>query len=235
MGSLFLKGKGASAVEKGYIWTYAPRQFTLLLILILSFGVNAHAGKQKNFNRIDDRQPKKASSRASNSEASNSTSPRALPPLPAGVAELKFSEFYDPIGPYGLKYSQKLSGLDGKRVRILGYMVQQGSPAPGVLLLTPVPLKLHEEEYGLADDLPPATVHVFVPTSRDQVVPFTPGLLLLTGTLSIGNREEPDGRISTVRLYLDPPSQKQKATSSAPMKRKPNRSSNTAPRAPKRF
>jgi hypothetical protein len=41
---------------------------------------------------------------------------------------------------------------------------------------------------------------------RDQPVPYTPGLMLLTGTLSVGNRPEPDGRISLVRLELDPPS-----------------------------
>jgi hypothetical protein len=29
---------------------------------------------------------------------------------------------------------------------------------------------------------------------------------LLTGTLSLGNRAEPDGRISLVRMELDPPS-----------------------------
>jgi hypothetical protein len=39
---------------------------------------------------------------------------------------------------------------------------------------------------------------------------LTPGLLLLTGTLSIGNRTEADGRISTVRLQLDPPTNEQR-------------------------
>ena len=41
------------------------------------------------------------------------------------------------------------------------------------------------------------------PSHGGQVVPHTPQLLLLTGTLQIGNRPEPGGRISAVRLTLD--------------------------------
>src|SRR6266540_5578994 len=68
-----------------------------------------------------------------------------LPPLPNGVAELKFRElFCQPIGPRGLEFSEKLRQLDGRRVRILGYMVEQGQPAPHCLLLSPLPMKLHE-------------------------------------------------------------------------------------------
>jgi hypothetical protein len=130
----------------------------------------------------------------------------ALPALPAGVGELKFSEFFvQPIGPRGLELTEKLHGLDGRRVRMLGYMVHQERPPPGRFLLTPMPADIHEHDNGLADDLPASTVYVSVPTVRDQAVPYAPGLMLLTGTLSVGNRTEPDGRISVVRLALDPP------------------------------
>jgi hypothetical protein len=64
---------------------------------------------------------------------------------------------------------------------------------------------VHEHDNGLADDLPPSTVRVLVPTCREQAVPFAPGLMLLTGTLSVGNRAETDGRVSIARLELDPP------------------------------
>lgn len=131
--------------------------------------------------------------------------PENLPALPRGVSELKFGEIFEPIGRKGLALSEKVQGLNGKRVRILGYMVRQNPPTPGRLLLAPFPVQLHDEEYGLADDLPPSTVHVFVAEKGEQPVPFTPGLLLLTGRLEVGNREEADGRISTVRLHLDPP------------------------------
>ena len=140
----------------------------------------------------------------SGSSAKNTTP--VLPPLPAEVTELKFSEFFvSPIGDRGLVLTEKLRGLEGKRVRLLGYMVRQEEATPGKFLLTPLPVEVHEHDSQFADDLPPSTVHVFVPACRDQPVPYTRQLLLLTGALSVGNREEADGRISLVRLALDPP------------------------------
>lgn len=129
-----------------------------------------------------------------------------IPPLPVGVSELKFSDFFvHPVGDRGLKPTEKLLELHGNHVRILGYMVWQESSPPGGFLLTPIPAQVHEHDNGLADDLPASMVHVSVPTRRDQPVPYAPGLMLLTGRLSVGNRTETDGRISVVRLALDPP------------------------------
>ena len=129
-----------------------------------------------------------------------------LPPLPKGVSELKFSDFFvSPVGKRGLEVTDKLRQLDGQRVRMLGYMVHQEEPPPGRLLLAPMPAQIHEHDNGLADDLPASMVYVSVPTVRNEAVPYAPGLMLLTGVLSVGNRAEPDGRISAVRLALDPP------------------------------
>lgn len=129
-----------------------------------------------------------------------------VPPLPDGVAELKFSDFFvKPVGTRGLELTDKLRGLDGRRVRMLGYMVQQEESPPGMFLFSPMPTQVHEHDNGLADDLPPSTVRVLVPTCRERPVPFTPGLMLLTGTLSVGNRAEADHRVSIARLTLDPP------------------------------
>ena len=134
-----------------------------------------------------------------------------LPPLPEGVTALQFSEFFErPVGPRGLVYSEKLRRLQGLRVRVLGHMVRREGAPPGTLLLTPYPVQLHDLEYGLADDLPPNTLFVTVPDAEGEV-PFSPGLLLLTGRLEIGSREEPDGRMSAVRLVLDPKTQGQGA------------------------
>jgi hypothetical protein len=125
-----------------------------------------------------------------------------LPPLPRGVTELRFSEFFvSPVGERGLELTEKLKALDGKRVRILGYMVREEHAQQGSFLLTPVPVQLHDHDSALADDLPCATARVMVPGHRPVL--YTPQFLLLTGTLSLGNREEPDGRISLVRLTLD--------------------------------
>src|SRR5688500_58712 len=58
-----------------------------------------------------------------------------IPPLPAGVTELKFSEFFvSPVGPQGLELTHRLSSLDGKRVRMLGYMVRNERGLPGQFL-----------------------------------------------------------------------------------------------------
>ena len=130
-----------------------------------------------------------------------------LPRPPSDVQELKFSEFFkSPAGPLGLELTDKLRGLAGQRVRLLGFMVRQTRPSPGVAILAPFALATNEFEYGLADDFPPNVVFVDVPRFADLAVPHTPGPLLLTGTLEIGRREEPDGRVSLVRLRLDPDS-----------------------------
>lgn len=138
-----------------------------------------------------------------------------LPPAPAGVTDIRFNEIYKmPAGPHGLEYSEKLRSLAGRRVRVVGYMVKQSQPMPWTLLLSPIPLKLHEKEYGFAEDLPPQAIHVFVRKNPWPILPFTPGRLLLTGRLELGAREEPDGCISHVRLFLDPPTaQEQKQIS----------------------
>jgi hypothetical protein len=129
----------------------------------------------------------------------------ALPALPADTVELKFKDFFaKPVGPRGLEMTPKLLALDGKRVRILGYMAQQEDPHPGFFMLTPVPVTVAEASAGVADDLPPATLFVHLPLSQvNEVTSHQSGLLVLTGTLSVGNREQRDGRISMVRLQLD--------------------------------
>jgi len=128
-----------------------------------------------------------------------------LPCLPADTAELKFRDFFVmPVGPRGLEMTPKLLALDGRRVRIVGYMAQQENPHPGFFLLTPVPVSVDEASDGRAYDLMPATLFVHLPPAQaNKVASHQPGLLVLTGTLSVGNREQVDGRISMVRLQLD--------------------------------
>lgn len=138
----------------------------------------------------------------------------ALPPAPAGVADLTFAEFFGAIGDRGPEYSEKIRALAGHRVRIAGFMVQQQVPTPGMFLLTALPAITHEIDYALCDDLPPATLHVFVPTHSDVPVPLTPGPLVLTGILEIGPHPEADGRNSIARLRLDPPAPVTVATNS---------------------
>ncbi len=175
----------------------------LVHILFVSFGamashyVTANAGEQKTAHRI-----------------SVAKIPLAIAPqddisvLATDVTDLKFGEFFKmPIGPRGLDPSEKLLSLAGKRVRIVGYMVRQETPAAGVFMLVPLPVALGDEDEALSDDLPASTVFVHVgqaaQSESSKPVPHYAGLLRLTGTLSLGSFDEPDGHVSTVRLQLD--------------------------------
>lgn len=133
-----------------------------------------------------------------------------LPPPPADVTSIKFGEFFQmPVGPYGLEPSEKLLALDGKRVRLVGYVVREEEPLPGRFLLSPLPVSIGDEDESLADDLPPTTVFVHLQGVKERIVPYIAGLIKLTGVLEVGAEEEAGGRVSTVRLVLDPKTSKQ--------------------------
>ncbi|HWU35487.1 MAG TPA: hypothetical protein VN023_09665 [Methylovorus sp.] len=126
-----------------------------------------------------------------------------LPALPAGVTELKFSEIYKlPVGPRGLEPSEKLLSLNGKPVRLLGYMAKQDEATPGVFILSPLPVLMGHEDESFADDMPANAVFVHLHDAQ-QINGYVPGLINLSGVLSVGEWHEADGRISYVRLQLD--------------------------------
>ena len=115
---------------------------------------------------------------------------RKLPLCPPGVVDLPWNVFFKtPVGPLGLQLTDRIKELNGKKVRLLGYMVRREAPTPGILFLTPVPTSIEEDEAGFSD-LPPQVVRVSVPSAKTQIIPYTGRPLLLTGTLTIGNHEE---------------------------------------------
>lgn len=127
-----------------------------------------------------------------------------LPPPPVGVEAIKFGEFFRmPVGPYGLEPTEKLVAMNGRRVRLVGYMVREETPAPGRFLFSPLPVSLGDEDESLSDDLPPTTVFVHLPGGKERKSPYVPGPIHLTGTLEVGAADEPDGRVSSIRLLLD--------------------------------
>jgi len=82
-----------------------------------------------------------------------------LPAAPPGVADLRFDEFFRlPAGRTGLDPGERLLELAGQRVRVLGYVVGEEEPTPGLFMLTARPVALAELADGPADDLPPATL-----------------------------------------------------------------------------
>ena len=119
--------------------------------------------------------------------------------------DLAFHDFFQsPVGPAGLAISDALRQSDGQAVRLVGYMVQQENPLPGRFMLTPRPVQMSEHADGDADDLPPATVTIYLdPSQSDWKLPHVRGLIVVSGALSVGRFEESDGRVSWVRLQLD--------------------------------
>ena len=122
----------------------------------------------------------------------------------SGAAILKFHELYKlPIGARGLEPAEKLLSLAGRQVRMLGYMARQETPTSEFFILSPLPVSLSDEDESLADDLPASVVFVHVDLPDDRPLPYSPGLLQVTGRLEIGAVEESDGHVSSIRLQLD--------------------------------
>ena len=124
----------------------------------------------------------------------------------AGTTDLKFRDFFAlPIGPKGLAPSARLLALAGQRVRIVGYMARQEQPSAGIVIVAPLPVVLGDEDESFSDDLPATTLYVHLADAdRERGVPWMPGLLSFTGVLQLGAMSEADGRMSFVRLQLDP-------------------------------
>ena len=131
---------------------------------------------------------------------------RAELPPQAGTTDLKFRDFFAlPIGPGGLAPSERLLGLAGQRVRVIGYMARQEQPSAGIVIVAPLPVVLGDEDESFSDDLPASTLYVHLSgADRDRGVPWMPGLLSFSGLLRVGATSEADGRMSFVRLELDP-------------------------------
>lgn len=129
---------------------------------------------------------------------------KELPPAPAGVTELRFRDLIKmPIGSRGLEASDLLRANDGKRVRIVGFMVQQAEALPGRFLLSPLPVAISDDDEGLADDVPPAIIEIELADAH-TAMPHMPGLLQISGTLEVGAKaSDANPRISFARIKPD--------------------------------
>jgi len=128
--------------------------------------------------------------------------------VPAPFSTLKFGDLYKmPVGPEGLEPSETLLNLANQRVSMLGYVVAQTPILPGRIILSPLPFSIDQEDESLADDLPPTVVFVhFDPANPviTQLLNHPSGTLLkVRGILSVGQQEEADGRVSTIRLKIE--------------------------------
>lgn len=130
---------------------------------------------------------------------------KTLGPPPAGMSDLKFHDVFKmPVGAKGLEPSATLLALDGKRVRMVGYMVRQPSAPIGSFLLSPLPADISGEDEPLADDLPPNIVAVEIVGASQRPVPLLSGLIQVTGVLHVGAKTDAaSGRVSSVQIALD--------------------------------
>lgn len=128
----------------------------------------------------------------------------------AAVQPLSFSQFFEPATAT-LRPSSKLRSLEGKRVRMTGYMAQMEMPPLGAFYLCPRPVFCDEAGGGTAD-LPVETVRVVVPSLVGREVRFLPGPLEVTGILELGSRAESDGHNSLIRVILESSSESTAAT-----------------------
>jgi hypothetical protein len=126
-----------------------------------------------------------------------------------GTAEpsaLSFSEFFRPGGAR-LEPSEKLTSLDGQRVRMTGFMARMEEAPSGAFYLASRPVVCDEGGAGTGD-LPPDAVLVVVPWSAGETVRYLSGPLEVTGTLRIGGPARTDGMPARIQIVLDPPTPK---------------------------
>ena len=115
--------------------------------------------------------------------------------------EIKFSEMYSGSSSRGLKFSDKLAGLDGKKVVITGYMAPPLKPSFTFFVLTRQPMAICpfcSTDASWPEDI----ILVYLPKGEDRTP--TDSVLTVTGTLELGSQTDPDtGFVSQVRIYSD--------------------------------
>jgi len=125
--------------------------------------------------------------------------PTVPSPRPKAIP-LRFDELLEP-SPRELIPSKKLLSLNGKRVRMLGYMAQTEEPVAGGFYLCRRPTQTAEGGAGTGD-LPPDAVRVILPGDGARRLRFTPRTLAVEGTLQVGRHVEVDGQVSFLRLVI---------------------------------
>lgn len=118
------------------------------------------------------------------------------------IVQLEFREVLQP-GPKA-EPSEKVRGLQGKRVRMIGFMAHMEDAPRGAFYLVSRPLHCAEDGAGTGD-LPPDAVRVVVRSSAGEEIPFYPGLLEISGLLQLGHEADEEGRTSFYRIVLDRP------------------------------
>lgn len=136
---------------------------------------------------------------SSNKETQNQSSSPG--PDSSQPVEIKFSEMYSGSSSRGLKFSNKLAGLDGKKVVITGYMAPPLKPSFDFFVLTRQPMAICpfcSSDASWPEDI----ILVYLPEGETRTP--TDSVLTVTGTLELGSRTDPDtGFVSQARIHSD--------------------------------
>jgi hypothetical protein len=145
---------------------------------------------------------------------SSSADAPATRPSPTEAARIEFRDLVAPGA--GLAPSSKARALQGKRVRLVGFMAQMEEPPRGAFYLASHPVRCDEGGAGTGD-LPPDAVRVVVRNAAREEVPFYPGRIEVSGVLAIGSEVDDAGRTSFFRLVLDRPEDIGKVAAPSPV------------------
>ncbi|MEO7917531.1 MAG: hypothetical protein ABIR16_07785 [Dokdonella sp.] len=130
---------------------------------------------------------------------------KALAVPPKHTTDLKFRDLFRlPVGPKGIQASEQLQALDGRRVRMVGFMVRSNEPRHSSFILAPMPVEISDEDEAEADDIPFNSVLVTLPESLDSTIPNLAGLIRVTGVLRVASVEDTDSeRMFSVLIQFD--------------------------------
>jgi hypothetical protein len=117
------------------------------------------------------------------------------------ATRIAFHEFLAP-STTELKPSEKLRSLQGKRVRIVGFMTEMEHQPEGYFYLCSRPI-LCDESGGGIGELPIDAVRVVVRSSRSQPIKFIAPPLEVTGILELGGQSEFEPDSWAVRVVAD--------------------------------
>ena len=132
-------------------------------------------------------------------------SPRTKTVLKTGepITVLRFADLFVPEEDH-LRLSDKVKALNGKRVRITGFIAEQEEPMKGAFYLCPIPVATDESGAGIGD-IPVNAIRVTLPGLEGKIMAPRRGAVIVVGKLDVGSHEEKDGTVSFVRLRADRP------------------------------
>lgn len=123
--------------------------------------------------------------------------------------ELRFRHFFTTCsgndGKQAQEISDRLRQAEGKRVRLVGYMLPRAQAEPGGFWLTARPCQAGDLRANRGDDLAPAAVRVALDEAhQDWTVPHLDGLVEVSGVLHVEHHTDTDGHLTIARLQLLP-------------------------------